>query len=207
MPRKPRQARSLATVDAIIDAGFLCVCRHGLQGATTNHIAAAAGLSTGSVYEYFANKEAIYAAMVQRFLADVEKVVLRLGPDVARMDIPDAIRTLAFGFHELLAGNNGRYLPLLRGILLADTREVEDLVSKLLTNLVLQYLLNHPQYMRLGNLQTRAYIIINSGIFNVLRHLSAENPPMPFSELVDGLVEFVTFYVAQAVLVEEVSGT
>ena len=50
MPRKPRQARSLATVDAIIDAGFLCVCRHGLQGATTNHIAAAAGLSTGSAY-------------------------------------------------------------------------------------------------------------------------------------------------------------
>ena len=56
MPRKPQQSRAKATVDAILEAGFQAVASHGTQ-ATTRQIAETAGISIGSLYEYFSNKE------------------------------------------------------------------------------------------------------------------------------------------------------
>lgn len=195
MPRKPRQARSLATVNAIVDAGFLCLARYGLVGTTTNHIAEVAGISTGSLYEYFANKEAVYAAMSERFLADIGEMVRAYTPQVSRMEIGEAIRALAQGFAELLSRNDGRYLPLVRYILLADSRDFSEQVSKLLMDFVVQYLLNHPQYMRLKDLQTMVYIVINAGIFNIMRFLSSDNPPMGFEALIEGFARLVTHHV------------
>lgn len=61
--RKPRQTRAKVTVDTIIEAGFIAVALHGPSGTTTRHIAEIAGVSVGSLYEYFKNKEEIYDAM------------------------------------------------------------------------------------------------------------------------------------------------
>ncbi|MEY2838869.1 MAG: hypothetical protein RJB60_1168, partial [Pseudomonadota bacterium] len=58
--RKPIQQRSIATVEAIVEAGFMAVAEHGLAGTTTRHIATLAGISVGSLYEYFTNKEEVY---------------------------------------------------------------------------------------------------------------------------------------------------
>ena len=196
MPRKPRQSRSISTVQAIVDAGFLCLARHGPMGTTTNHIAEIAGLGTGSLYEYFSNKEAIYAAMGERFLGDITTVVQALAPQLAQMEVGDVIRALAKGFSELLMRDDNRYLHFTRYILLADSREFAEHISKLLMDLTVQYLMNHPSYMRLGHLQTMVYIVINAGIYNVMRHLSSDNPPVSFEELIEGFVRMVTYYVA-----------
>jgi AcrR family transcriptional regulator len=196
MPRKPRQSRSISTVEAIVDAGFLCLARHGPMGTTTNHIAEMAGLSTGSLYEYFANKEEIYAAMGERFLGDITAVVQALAPQLAQMDVGDVIRALAKGLSELLIRDDNRYLHFTRYILLADSREFAESISKLLMDLTVQYLMNHPRYMRLRHLQTMVYIVINAGIYNVMRHLSSDNPPVSFDELIEGFVRMVTYYVA-----------
>lgn len=59
-PRKePGQDRSRATVDAILEAAARVLIEKGYAGATTNHIAETAGVSIGSLYQYFPNKEAI----------------------------------------------------------------------------------------------------------------------------------------------------
>ena len=66
--RRPRQARSRATVDAILEAAAQVLTEHGPQGATTNRIAERAGVSVGTVYQYFANKRALFTALGDRFL-------------------------------------------------------------------------------------------------------------------------------------------
>ena len=82
-PRKaPRQERSKQTVDAILE-GCARLLREGDYGAvTTNHIAERAGVSIGSVYEFFPNKEAIVAALVERRLAGLVDEV-REGVEIA----------------------------------------------------------------------------------------------------------------------------
>ncbi len=66
-PKKvPKQARSKATFDAIVEAGARLLVERGYAGLTTNHIAELAGVSIGSLYEYFGSKEAIVNEVVRR---------------------------------------------------------------------------------------------------------------------------------------------
>lgn len=66
-PRKtPRQARARATHDAILEAAAQLIGRHGLADFTTNAVAARAGVSIGSLYQYFPNKDALMVALIGR---------------------------------------------------------------------------------------------------------------------------------------------
>jgi AcrR family transcriptional regulator len=70
-PRKlPRQPRSQATVEAILQAAAQVFERHGYAAGTTNRIAARAGVSIGTVYQYFPNKDAILVALAHQHVAD-----------------------------------------------------------------------------------------------------------------------------------------
>ncbi len=65
-PRKiARQSRSEATVTAIIEAATRILRDGGAAALTTNHIARVAGVSVGSLYQYFPNKEAIVVALIE----------------------------------------------------------------------------------------------------------------------------------------------
>jgi len=70
--REAKQARSKATIEAILSAAGLVIDKHGYQAATTDRIAAKAGVSVGTVYQYFNNKDEIF----ERFLAREEAKVL-----------------------------------------------------------------------------------------------------------------------------------
>jgi AcrR family transcriptional regulator len=63
--RRPRQARAQATVDAIVKATSRVLIEEGYDRASTNRIAHAAGVSIGSLYQYFPSKEALVAALVE----------------------------------------------------------------------------------------------------------------------------------------------
>jgi AcrR family transcriptional regulator len=75
-PRKlPAQSRSTATVVAVLEAAARILERHGFERYTTNAIAERAGVSIGSFYQYFPNKDAVTVALIERetavLLADI----------------------------------------------------------------------------------------------------------------------------------------
>ncbi len=70
-PRKlPSQARSAATVEAILQAAARVFERRGYAAGTTNRIAERAGVSIGTLYQYFPNKDAILVALARDHLAE-----------------------------------------------------------------------------------------------------------------------------------------
>jgi len=74
-PRKEAsQARSRATVDALIEATARILVRDGFDKASTNRIACEAGVSIGSLYQYFPGKEALVAAVAERHGREIMKV-------------------------------------------------------------------------------------------------------------------------------------
>ena len=71
-PRKrPTQARSEYTYDVILQASLELLARGGLEGFTTNAVAKRAGVSVGSLYQYFPNKDAILATLVREMRASM----------------------------------------------------------------------------------------------------------------------------------------
>src|SRR5579883_3280485 len=66
-PRKmASQKRSRLTVDALVEATARILRKEGYDRASTNKIAALAGVSIGSLYQYFPSKEALVAAVIER---------------------------------------------------------------------------------------------------------------------------------------------
>jgi AcrR family transcriptional regulator len=94
-PRKrPRQERSKATVDAILEASARVLVKQGFDGLTTNAVATAAGVSIGSLYQYFPNKEAIVAALIEHHLEQMNAAVLAELARVAQLPIAEAARCM-----------------------------------------------------------------------------------------------------------------
>ena len=73
--REPRQGRSRQTVEAVLDAVVRVIRREGVEAITTNRIAEAAGVSIGSLYQYFPDKQAIFSALHERHVEDVHRVI------------------------------------------------------------------------------------------------------------------------------------
>jgi AcrR family transcriptional regulator len=75
-PRKsPVQARSATTVEAILDATIQVLLRVGKERLTTTRVALRAGVSVGTLYQYFPNKSALLQAVLERHLLAVTEAV------------------------------------------------------------------------------------------------------------------------------------
>ena len=64
--KTPSQSRSILTVEAILEGAAQILERQGLEGYTTNEIAEQAGVSIGSLYQYFPSKDAVTIALIER---------------------------------------------------------------------------------------------------------------------------------------------
>ncbi len=93
VPRKrPSQARSKATVEALVEGAARVLVEDGYAKASTNRIAKVAGVSVGSLYQYFPNKESLILAVVDRHLAQVGQVVSGLSVELGDAPIKEAVR-------------------------------------------------------------------------------------------------------------------
>ena len=91
-PRKrPVQARSQATFDAILEAGARVLVREGYDRASTNRIAEVAGVGIGSLYEFFPNKDAIFTELRRRLNEDMLAFVSRAMEEAIELPVREAV--------------------------------------------------------------------------------------------------------------------
>jgi AcrR family transcriptional regulator len=92
--RRPKQRRSIQTVDAILDAVLRIVKREGLDAVTTNRIAEVAGVSIGSLYQYFPDKRAIFIALHRRHIEQIDRIIGTTLVEHAASSLDDLVRAL-----------------------------------------------------------------------------------------------------------------
>lgn len=104
-PRKhASQERSRATVDALIEATARILVREGFDKASTNRIAEVAGVSVGSLYQYYPSKEALVAAVIERHNQEIMRLVRGALAEVASQPLDKAVRrivTVAIAAHRV----------------------------------------------------------------------------------------------------------
>jgi AcrR family transcriptional regulator len=94
-PRKePQQERSKQTVDSLLEAAEQLLIEEGFHKASTNRIAERAGVSVGSLYQYFPNKEALVAAVVENFGDRQFEVLAAQLEQVGEAPLEEAVRML-----------------------------------------------------------------------------------------------------------------
>jgi AcrR family transcriptional regulator len=87
----PRQARAKETVESLLQATEQVLSRDGYDRASTNRIAARAGVNIASLYQYFPNKEALVAALIDRQLERLMALLLPIFDEVASMPLEKAV--------------------------------------------------------------------------------------------------------------------
>ncbi|KQH77397.1 MULTISPECIES: TetR/AcrR family transcriptional regulator [Mycobacterium] len=80
-------------VERILNAAQEVLIAHGYDGASTNRIAAAAGVSPGSLYQYFPNKDAIVAAVIDRYSDELAAAVASTLAQSLDQPAPDHVRS------------------------------------------------------------------------------------------------------------------
>lgn len=94
-PRKhASQERSRATVDALVEATARILVREGFDKASTNRIAEVAGVSVGSLYQYFPGKEALVVAVIDRHNQQIMRVVRGALAEIASQPVEEGVRRL-----------------------------------------------------------------------------------------------------------------
>jgi AcrR family transcriptional regulator len=94
--KRPRQRRAQTTFDAVLEAAAELIAQQGFARTTTNTVAERAGISIGSLYQYFPNKTAILVSLLERHIYEIQPVIaecLTVLADPA-MRFEDALRQL-----------------------------------------------------------------------------------------------------------------
>ncbi len=175
-PRKqPRQARSRATLDAILIATARILKRDGFDRASTNRIAEAAGVSIGSLYQYFPSKEALVAALVERHTAEMRAVLQAEMERVARAPIAEAVARMV----ELMLRAHA-VDPALHKVLMEQVPRVGRLerfyrIEAEFTALVRAYFEVHRHAIRPRDLGLAAFVVVQ--IVESLTHAAVLHHP------------------------------
>jgi AcrR family transcriptional regulator len=200
-PTKPRklasQERSRATVDALAEATARILVKEGFDKASTNRIAEVAGVSVGSLYQYFPSKEALVAAVVERHQQEIMQTVRSELADISTQPVKKAIRALV-----AVAVKAHRVDPKLHRVLAEQIPRVGEL-EKLETfnrenfTLFRTYLERHQDELRVDDLDLASFICVTSIealTHNAVLHYSKMLSDEGMEVLIDEAARLVTAY-------------
>jgi AcrR family transcriptional regulator len=191
-PRKqPSQDRSRATVDALIEATARILVRESFDKASTNRIAEQAGVSIGSLYQYFPSKEALVAAVIDRHKQELMQVARDALARVGKLPLEEAVRELV-----ALAVATHRINPRLHRVLaeqIPRTGRLRNVEAFNRENYALfrAYLADHRAEIRAVDLDLAAFVCVTS--IEALTHTAVLHRPEMLSEdASEGLVDEAT---------------
>lgn len=108
--RQPKQLRSQDTVEIILEATAKVLCTDGFKKASTNRIASVAGVSIGTLYQYFPSKESLLTELSRRHSERMQKVFEQCVADARGLPLREAVRLVVFAELRALS----EHMPLLR---------------------------------------------------------------------------------------------
>lgn len=192
--RIPRQARAAQTAAAILEGAAQILEAHGLAGFTTNSVAERAGVSVGTLYQYFADKNAILLALARQ---EVELALVEVGRALggATDPTPDGrvramVRAMVNAFHGRQRARKAVMQALMeRGLGAELMLPVFDFIARHGARVGT---MPQPAYATLTPLQV---FVLSRGMIGVIRAAVMEEQPFFKSRgFEDELVRWVTAY-------------
>lgn len=194
--RLPRQARALEKVELILEASRRILDRHGLEGFTTNHVAELAGVSVGTLYQYFPNKDRILDELARRELAQLAKGVMAALTGRLQETPGERIRAVIHAAVSAYGGRTGAHKALMQYLLTRGAGSpLPALRSSIMAHLIAHGLFDHDRQPRqLG--EAEAFVLTHavSGVLRAMLEEPETLAPGRREGLEEALVELVLAY-------------
>lgn len=202
MPKKPAtkarksasQERSRATVDALLAATARVLVKEGYDHASTNKIAEAAGVSIGSLYQYFPSKEALVAAVIERHIDGMIEVVRASAARVAMLPLREAARELVGVMIEAHRVDPKLHRVMVEQIPRVGNMEHIEAVDEEAIALVRAYLEAHREELGVEDLEMAAFLAV--GAVEAMTHMAVLRRPelLASPRFVDEVANLVVRY-------------
>jgi AcrR family transcriptional regulator len=190
-PRKhASQERSRATVDALVEATARILVREGFDKASTNRIAEVAGVSVGSLYQYFPSKEALVAAVIERHRQEITRAVRGELSTAAKQPLAQGVRTLVAvavkahridpKLHRVLA----EQIPRVGKLETAETFGRENFA------VFRAYLETHRDEIRVRDLELASFLCVTA--IEAVTHNAVLHEKIVSGEAMDALIDEAT---------------
>lgn len=183
MPRKrqqparrvPHQERARATVDALVSATAQVLLKEGYDACTTNRVARVAGVSIGSLYQYFPDKEALVMAVVEQHLTRLREGLEARLLELGGADLPTAIEEMIGAMLEVQ-----RIQPRLHRVLLEQVPRIGALgrlheLHSQYEPLITGWLEAHAEQVSVESASTAAFVLI-AAVEGVLTRTLLQRP-------------------------------
>lgn len=189
MLRVPRQQRSTETVHAILDTAWQITVDAGVGSLTTARIAERSGINVASLYQYFANREMIVSAIIERHLLAQQSLFRHLIATAPREDFETLLRR---GLEATLAAIRPT-LPAVRD-LVADIPALSETsigayIAKMLAELLRDFLIARGDEYRLEGGHAKVFVLANSLTFATLRWIVEQPTLVDEQSLIDSVVD------------------
>jgi AcrR family transcriptional regulator len=191
-PRKSAsQERSRLTVDALLEATARVLMKEGYDRASTNKIAAVAGVSIGSLYQYFPTKEALVAAVIDRHMHEMLQVFRDALVKVATLPMEVAARELVAVMFDAHRVNPKLHRVLAEQIPRTGRLENIEAIDREAHALVRGYLEAHRDELDVPDPDVAAFVCVTA--VEALTHAAVvRRPEMLTDERAERLVDDVT---------------
>jgi AcrR family transcriptional regulator len=193
-PHEPRQERAREKVELILEATMRLLERDGLAALTTNAVAAKAGVSIGTLYQYFASKDAILDELARREVAGFSEQIMAAVEDPSPMSPEERTRRIVRAVLKSYGGRKGVHRIVMEYSLSRGSRRVAVLTDRF-TGLIASE--NRREEGRMFLSAAQAFVITHA-MTGVLRAMVAghgEDAP-PTDKIEDALAMLFTSYVA-----------
>ncbi len=177
-------------VDRIVDAAARVLEEVGYQHASTNRIAAAAGVSPGSVYQYFAGKDEIFAVVVERLGGRFAESVVPALRRAALEDPPTRAHTVIDAVLGALESEARLLRALVDRIPMLEQQQAAGQLRIRVGEMVYQSLASTPSALRHDDLDRTTWMIVELAQHLPVRYV-LDQPPIDREDFVDDLANII----------------
>lgn len=196
IPRKrPQQARAQTTVHAILEATVQVLEREGLEAATTTRIAEVAGVSVGTLYQYFSHRDAVFDALQEReFDRAIALMQEVLSHDHLARSPRETVSACVQGMLGLYAASPGLHRVLtLEGLRMTKAERVHSFDLRIIA-LVRHFLAATGTAIRRKNVDAAAFVAFQCVRATMLARLLEMPAGLDDQALVEELVDLLLRY-------------
>ena len=172
MRKRPQQQRAKIIVENILEGAQKCISDFGVLQLTTPKIAQKSGVSVGSIYQYFENKDQIVAELLLRKSEGLGQALKQLVLLQQQTSIQDIITlSIAFGF-ESLKSDQGFFIEILKNWHAYSDSEAAQVLERHFLEIAMYVFGRHSPQWDFESLKHKSFVIINSTLFSMMRYAS-----------------------------------